>query len=212
MKEISSFKGPFDKWQKQLGTRRRFLETAAEIINSNVHYGVSVYVHFKDFEYVNQQYDLDSFISSPYALAGRSCIAEANTASREGSHGPIDMKYVFERGGPDVAGLVKSVIRLTPVLLRPSFKPSMDKKGERGLVQLQAADYLAYEIRKYIKDHPKYRSGKSFPRGSLRALTATAVRRRFWNVERLQSAMPARRIQREIDMTEAKSFAFVGHI
>src|ERR1700688_4403803 len=150
MKEFAHFKGPFTKWKSQPGTRARFLNSAADVINSTVRLGVSVYIHYKAFENVNREYDLTSLVSSPYALAGRSCIAEANVASRHGARGPIDMEYVFERGGPDVGGLIKSVTIQTPTLPIPIFKPSRDTESERGLIQLQAADYLAYEIAKYV--------------------------------------------------------------
>ncbi len=187
MKELAHFKGPFLKWKKESGTRARFLNTAADIINSNVIFGMSVTVHYKDFEYANRQYDLTSVFSSPYALAGRSCIAEANVVRGKTVYGSLDMEYVFERGGPDAGGLVNAVKEVTPTLPIPIFKPSRNWNGQRGVIQLQASDYLAYEIKKYVIDHPKYKRGERFPRMSLGALTATDVHRRFWNLERLRA-------------------------
>jgi len=187
MKELAHFKGPFLKWKKESGTRARFLSTAADIINSNVLFGISVTVHYKDFEYANRQYDLTSMVSSPYALAGRSCIAEANVVRGKTVSGSLDMEYIFERGGPDAGGLVNAVMKITPTLPVPIFKPSRNWNGQRGVVPLQASDYLAYEISKYVIDHQKYKRGERFPRMSLGALTATNVHRRFWNLERLRA-------------------------
>jgi hypothetical protein len=35
----------------------------------------------------------------------------------------------------------------------PAFRSSRDKEYEAGFVQLQAADYFAYEMRKAVVDH-----------------------------------------------------------
>jgi hypothetical protein len=187
MKELAYFKGPFKKWEKEPGTRARFLNTGADIINSNVQCGVSVYVHYKDFKYADRDGKLTSLVSSPYALAGRSCIAEANVLRGRSTSGPLDIEYFFDRGGPDVGGLLNLVREVTPTLPLPIFKPSRDTKYERAWVPLQAANYLAYEMRKYVKDHLRYKRGERFPRASLGALTATDVHRRFWNLERLRA-------------------------
>jgi hypothetical protein len=188
MKEVAHFKGPYLKWKRETGTRARFLGTAADIINSNAMFGISVSVNYKDFEHANREYDLISTLSSPYALAGRSCIAEANVARGEMiQSGILDMEYIFERGGPDAGGLINAVSKLTPVLPEPIFKPSRDWNGQRGVIHLQAADYLAYEIRKYVVDHPKYKSGERFTRASLGALAAIEIRRRFWSVDRIKA-------------------------
>lgn len=185
MKEFAHFKGPFKKWEHQPGTRAHFLRTAADIINSNVNFGISVCVYYKDFEDAGNEFDLPSLFRSPYALAGRSCIMEANVVRGRTTTDSLDMEYIFEKGGPDAAGLVNAVRKITPTLPAPIFKPSRDTKSETGVIQLQAADYLAYEIRKYVKDHSAYKRGERFPRASLGALTATDVHRRFWNLERL---------------------------
>lgn len=55
------------------------------------------------------------------------------------------------------------------------------------MVQLQAADYLAYEIRKFIVDHPKIKAGEREFRKSLGALPGNSVRREFISQHRLIS-------------------------
>jgi len=93
------------------------------------------------------------------------------------------MEYVFDHDGPDVGGLMR-VMREANMPI-PIFKASRDTDAEKGLVQLQAADYLAYEIRKFIRDHPFHKQGSRFPRKSLGALTPTKVRRMFATADRL---------------------------
>lgn len=200
MRELAHFKGPFRKWKRQPGTRAKFLAMAADIINCAARFGVSVYIHHKDFEYANREYELSELFSSPYALAGRLCVAEANRERRQTTSGPLDMEYVFEEGGPDKGGLLRAM-SIAPMLSSPIFKPSRDIKDRkvglrRGVVQLQAADYLAYEIIKFARDHPRYKRGERFPRASLGALTQTHVFRRFISLERLRAFCRALHIKK----------------
>jgi hypothetical protein len=98
----------------------------------------------------------------------------------------LEMKYVFEDGGPDNGGLINAMQILSPFLPAPSFEPGRDLKpsrkwptGRKGLVQIQAADYLAYEIRKFIVDHPLIKAGTRQFRASLGALPSDKVDRAF---------------------------------
>ena len=87
---------------------------------------------------------------SPYAC-GRFCIARANDYVQGQGRTLRDIVYVFEDGGPDVGGLVDLVKRSD--LKLPSFESSRDTANQFATVQLQAADYLAYELRKAVVDH-----------------------------------------------------------
>jgi hypothetical protein len=171
MKEYSQSKGPFAKWEgKQWsGTRRNFIHDAAEIISACARWGFISHVSHAVFWRTNERYRLTERFHSPYALAGWSAISLVNDwCERVGN--TSDIKYVFEDGGPDKGGLVAS-IEDTPAFLQiPTFESSRDVRlnrkfphGKRGLIQLQAADYLAYETRRGILDlHDKRPGRKSF--------------------------------------------------
>lgn len=160
MKEFSQSTGPFKKWKDLSGIRDRFMAEGIDIIKSRTQYWLVCFVHHKIFDLINAKYRLVESIPSPYALAGRTCVAQVDAWSRKESK---TVEYIFEDGGPDKAGLLKAMN--VPVKFPdPIFKPSRDitdrKIGLRnGIVQLQAADLLAYELRKHRLEFAK-RSGR----------------------------------------------------
>jgi hypothetical protein len=170
MKEFAHFKGPFAKFEKQEGTRKKFIAQASAIMCDRIQHAFSCYVNYDAFQKLNSEYELDSLLNSPYAFAGRGCIALVNDWRLKSSN-DLDMEYVFEEGGPDKGGLINAVTKLQPYLPIPIFKPSRDTEIQRGVVQLQAADYLAYEMRKWVSDLPKFRARERLPRVSLGLLS-----------------------------------------
>ncbi len=178
MKEYSQSKGPFAKWadERMSATRASFMRDAAEIIKATTQcMFISMVVH-EIFDLVDTKYRVRDVFSSPYALAGRLCVALANTWRRKTTM-PLDMEYVFEDGGPDKGGLIKAMTARPSSLPDPSFKPSRDMKpcnkwpdGRKGLIQLQAADYLAYEARKLAVDMELIKRGDRDFRASFGAL------------------------------------------
>ena len=180
MSKLSQCKKPYEFLRKNDNLRAKILAMAAEIIRSHARLGFCYYIDHDDFDLFDKEYRLHEFIPSPYALAGRLCVTSANEW-RRGSSSTLDLEYVFEDGGPDKGGLMRAM-DIRPTLPAPIFKPSRDipdRKVElrRGVVQLQAADYLAYELRKYAVDfHTK---GIRLPRKSLVALTGVPARPRF---------------------------------
>src|SRR5204863_9101411 len=82
---------------------------------------------------------------------------------------------------------------ITPSLPAPIFKPGRDSRpsakwpnGRKGIVQLQAADYLAYEIGKFARDHQLIMSGSRNFRMSLGMLPENKVKQMFFSTERLK--------------------------
>lgn len=190
MKEFSHSKGCFSGWKDDEPRRVRFLAMAAEIINQHTKRAFESIVSYEDFESVDKLFALRERFNSPYALAGRTCIGVANGWARNPQTKALDIEYIFEDRGPDKSGLVKAVEALPPYLPTPAFHPSRDEQptknrpyARRGLVQLQAADYLAYEVRKVVYNvvHNKSR----IPRKSLQALTGIELDRSSWTKERL---------------------------
>ena len=160
MKEFSQSKGPFRKWKDLDGVRDRFMAEGIDIIKSRTKSWLVCFVHHKIFDLIDAKYKLVESIPSPYALAGRACVAQVDAWGREESK---TIEYVFEDGGPDKAGLLKAMnipVRLPKPIFRPG-RDIMDRKAglRRGTVQLQAADLLAYELRKHRAEFAK-RSGR----------------------------------------------------
>ena len=151
MKHLAHFKGPYAKWKHDESGRIAFLRDAGALVCGSADYGFVCAARYADFDSVNREYYLAENFHSPYALAGRFCVARANLRMGSIGRSVKEIDYVFDRGGPDVAGLVELMQRSN--LQIPSFKPSLDTENEAGMVQLQAADYFAYEVRKAMVDH-----------------------------------------------------------
>jgi len=184
MKELAHFNGPYRKWKGDEKGRIAFLRNAGALVCGSADYGFLCVARYADFEKVNRKYYLAENFHSPYALAGRFCIARANSWMREIGRTVKEIDYVFDRGGPDVAGLTELMHRSNCQI--PSFKPSRDTETEAGMVQLQAADYFAYELRKAMVDHSndRYRKPEEF-RKSFQAIMDVAIDQGYYGESEL---------------------------
>lgn len=173
MKEFAHSNGPYREWKGNEQERARFLIEATAIIQQTVLHGFLCRVSFADFAAVNREYLLGEYAHSPYALAGRFCIAQANKWVGQQGRTLRDVQYVFDYGGPDAGGLV--AITQRDGLHIPSFDPSRDTENMAGMVQLQAADFFAYELRKAVVDHPDLYTRPEEFRKSFQALFSIDV-------------------------------------
>jgi hypothetical protein len=151
MKEFSQSTGPFVGWDKREDRRRSFLSKAASIIATHVERSFGCIVEFDIFDRVNKRYRLDEVAGVPYSLAGINCVAKAGNALLG-----RNVAYVFEDGDKGKGELMR--IMGQEGYPSPYFSPSRDiqKNGRvvKGIVQLQASDFAAYELRKVFKDDP----------------------------------------------------------
>lgn len=185
MREFAHSRGPYEKWKSADNFRKRFVHDAWDVIKYWVEGGFVSLVQDILFNRVNRLYELQEKIPSSYALASRVCMEWADQKS--GGQGGC----VFD--DPGKASLRNSLIQVAaaePKLPSPIFEPSRDiphrKKGiRRGLVQLQAADFLAWEVRKYAIDHALIRGGVRSPRFSLRMFGDRRPETYFFSEERL---------------------------
>jgi len=190
MKWFSHSKDCYAGWDGNDRKRAEFLGMAAEIINSHAKCALLSFISHEEFDEVDKIYELHEAFRTPYALTGRTCVGLANNWARNPETRKLEIEYVFEDGGPDKGGLISAVEALPPCYPAPSFKPGRDmspsKKwpnGRIGLIQLQAADYLAYEARKVA-----FNSMQRKPlvaRKSLQALTKLDLHKSAWDKPRL---------------------------
>jgi len=159
MKEYVHSNGPFKKWKGLESIREKFVADAAEIVNTRAKAGFIFYVRDAAFRTVDSLFDVRNVWGSPYGMAGRCCMELADEWRKNMTPNPGEIKYIFDDGGPDKGGLIKAMRSIPPYFPTPSFEPSRDwrrsqkwPEGRKGLVQLQAADYLAYECRKAMAD------------------------------------------------------------
>ena len=189
MKEFSQSKKCYAKWKGNETVRARFLGMASDIIACRTQRAFCCVVSNESFDKVNLSYRVAETFNSPYALAGRTCISLANQWAGTLEDGRANIEHVFEDGGPDKGGLINSLQSMPPFQPSPAFKPSRDvlpsrewPDGRVGMVQLQAADYLAYETGKLLRD---IRLRKRRIRKSIRALARVPLDKSTFDEARL---------------------------
>lgn len=193
MKEFAHSVGAFTTWKGKEGTRRGFMRGAAGIIVDTIQRGFFCCVSDQIFEDFGKKYELRNYFSSPYALAGRTCAnLVVEWASTPTSFPRNDIEYVFEDGADDKGGLIDAM-KLKPRLADSIFLPGKDQKptkkcpnGRQGTVQLQAADYLAYEISKFTREHQNIKADPSKFRASLGILPEKKVKRMFFTEQKME--------------------------
>jgi hypothetical protein len=103
------------------------------------------------------------------------------------------MEYVFEDRNEEKGDLMRAMTGLSPAFPDPIFKPGKSQKpslkypvGRKAVLQLQAADYLAYEIRKLFADQVKVKPIRGV-RLSFKALTPIPYARQLFTGKELRS-------------------------
>ena len=177
MKEFAQSKGPFTTWKNDEPKRARFLSKAADIIVGHVCRSFAHAVGFSLFDRMNRRFYLKEHVGCPYSLAGISCAARARQILQRN-----DVTYVFEDGDEGKGDLLR--IMHEEGFPNPVFFPSRDQKRKnhsvRGVIQLQAADFAAYELRKMFKDDPNEEWPLERYRKSLLALNRVPTDSEDW--------------------------------
>lgn len=177
MKEFAQSKGPFADWKDDEPKRARFLSKAAAVIGENVDRGFSHIVEFELFNRLDRRFCLSEHLGCPYSLAAMSCAARARQITKR-----PDVTYVFEDGDKGKGDLMH--LMEAEGFPAPIFRPSRDQQSKHGLVkgviQLQAADFAAYEMRKVFKDDPNEEWPIEKYRKSLHALSRVRSEREDW--------------------------------
>jgi hypothetical protein len=168
MKTLSHFRGTYKAWEKQPEIKTDFLAAACRIIASFALYQFASIVPHAAFAKVNESYRLKEQVGNEYALAGLTCALKMRDWARK-QNPPQPFELIFEDGTAKRGKLVDAMRRehFAEVIFRPS-RPNKD--GRPYIVQLQAADFLAYEVRKVQKDDPDETRAIENHRISLRKL------------------------------------------
>jgi hypothetical protein len=150
MKALSHFKGPYAGWEKRPQVKNDFLAAACRIIASFAMYQFASVVPHAAFAEVNKSYRLKEQVGNEYGFAGLTCALKM----RDWAFKQIpsqSFEIVFEDGTAKRGKLVDAMRK--EHFAEPIFRPSRpNKDGRPHVVQLQPADFLAYEVRKVQKD------------------------------------------------------------
>lgn len=178
MREFAHGVGAFKKWKSDTKQsepeRRRFLAALCDCISQTAVYTFGAVITKSHYEqHVPEEMRKD--MGTPYTFLGRYCLARVGVwADNHGHNDPVDI--VFERGQPQAAIRLQHGILAAHELVRQEFRIGAlsfaekysDHSSRTSVLQLQAADLVAYELVKHWNDRASGRS--SNPRYPLRRL------------------------------------------
>jgi hypothetical protein len=146
MKEFAHSTGEFSGWKGNDGRRIAFLKRLAKVIRRRVLASVSSAMLMNDFRAVDEIYALSEFVS-PYPICGVNSQHKSIEWLKEHNLPVEHLKFVYEDGTKDKGKFVDLADNLRfPI---PSFEP------KRKFRALEAADFIAWELGKIIRDVDK---------------------------------------------------------
>lgn len=176
MKEFTCGFGPFSESRWALESyRASFLATLASIIKNYCQPpGVARALWYSLFEKYNKDYCL-SEVSNPYSIAALECVLWIHKHIRKRYSDTAPIEYIVDYGDEGIGHLMKAMEKhgLPPPISRYS-KPRKNKPDAPVTVQLQCADFAAWELRKAMVTQG--RPGFKEYRKSLQALERSALR------------------------------------
>jgi hypothetical protein len=145
MSEFINCKGEFRGWKNKEKKRRRLLDALAPIIVGTVVHNFGSVVVLDDWAKINREYALAENDFQPYALAGWSCVQRALEWCKD--HAYQTPLFIFERGDKHQEELKRRVKKDFGVIIRTALKkPDKRKPNELPVVQLQSADFAAWQM------------------------------------------------------------------
>lgn len=169
MKECAQWNGQFASWRGDTQKRNQFIRTAAQIIKLTALQGYATVVPHVGYKEANEIYTLREFCKSEYAFAGFDVVLKS--LHWRDTHRPDDpIEFIFHDGtkGKGVLdALMKQELGYIPI-----FRFSSEKEGKNPSIQLQVADFLAYEVRKIRVDDPEEKKAIDDYRMSARFLVS----------------------------------------
>jgi hypothetical protein len=145
MKTLSHFRGVYETWKSTPERKDQFQAAACRIIAANVLAGFACLVEHPVFAKVNGAHRLKEYVGNEYALAGITVCHKMHDWIRIQER-PAPFEIVFDDGTAK-RGKLRDVIRREG-FAEPIFRSPRSRNGMWPVIQLQAADFLAYEVRK----------------------------------------------------------------
>lgn len=148
MNELINRKGEFDGWKQR--QRERLLEKLGQIIADTVVENFGCIVLLDDWKKVNQEYELAKNNFQPYPLAGWSCADRVADWCKD--HLYPSPRLVFEHGDKHQNNLRTEVEEECELIIQTALKKQDKRKpDERPVVQLQSADFAAWQVLNIIR-------------------------------------------------------------
>jgi len=152
MTDFVAGRGEYERWSAD--RKKMLLDKLICIIRTRTRMSFSAIVPMNVYKHVNQIYALEESLGRPYAIAGRTVVAQLNAWSKKYNHSSGGIEIVFEQGAKHSGDLLD-------VFQRDGFQ-HVSFKGKGEVVALQAADLLAWESINAYKKGPKIEIRSSF--------------------------------------------------
>jgi len=158
MREFTSCREAFsaEKW-KDNDYRKDFIVSLVDITKKYTIRSFGGLIEHTIYNVANKMFEVDKFFN-PFAACGRDCALRVNNFIRQEYKSNLPIAYIFEQGDEGKGMLIDLMIQ--SALPAPIFKrsrpdlnnPKLDE-DDPPAIQLQAADLLSWEIRRWKNDY-----------------------------------------------------------
>jgi hypothetical protein len=148
--------GPFAEWRNDESRKRDFIERLATIMRETVLFGISSTMYYADFAAADKLFGIAAVYRNAFVLAARDCMKrfDAHAFTLRGPRNR-EVAHIFE-SGDEGSGYLREICRQEGAR-PPQFHPSTpNHDGIPHLVQLQSADFAAYECFRLVQQRPKF--------------------------------------------------------
>src|SRR5690349_10815240 len=128
---------PYERFKGHPVYKTRLISALVSCIRDNIHKAFSCSVVLRDWEALNERYDVAESLGYPYSFCGRTCIAQVLKWAKKKK---ALVQFFFEDGATHQKQF-KKIIKLNDDI-EPIFR------SKEAMVQFQASDLLAWKNRK----------------------------------------------------------------
>ena len=147
MKELTPNKPPFDRFLTRTADKKRLFQRCLSICRSATVFAMAVDV--KDYDEVNDHFQLGEVLGAPFALCVGTCVDWADQWHRN-QHPQQPIEHFHEDGDGRRGNIVMILKNENKLTLH--FKPKVDPTTRVWFVPFQATDFLAWELRRGASD------------------------------------------------------------
>lgn len=143
MREFSASQGEFQSWSGNEGRRVAFLKKLIRVVKKRTIASISSAILMDEYREVDRIYRLSEFVT-PYAMCGVNTQHKARVWLTEHGLSADQLRLVYEDGSKDKGKFVDLADKMgfpTPIF-----------ESKRKFRALEAADFIAWELGKIIRD------------------------------------------------------------
>jgi len=152
MSKLAHFQGEYRPWKGDEDRRIRFIKKLVAIITKYTIRHVVTTLHLDIYKRLNEQATVEERLGSPYVLTMLSAILMAKDWHEK--HAPSETMSVFIEHGDEDQGLLLKILKRFEFPYPLAVLPKRQKSGSgvQYITPFQAADFLAYEFYKGVKE------------------------------------------------------------